>query len=306
MLATFRSSALTALQALVLVACAPPLASAQGPLARSPNGQPLTLAFADEFNTFRPYRNGAGTWRTTFRDGRDDHGDDYNLRTLRWNKELQLYVDPDMRSHDGSHRDGEAPGNRNSERDRPLNLNPFALAKGLLTISADRAPEKLSRDLGGFKYTSGLISTQPSFSQTYGYFEMRAKLPAGKGVWPAFWLLPMDLSWPPEIDVMESVGDPSKVYVTYHSSAAKLDGVELRVAPGAFHVYAVSWTRTDVIWFIDGKEVRRAPTPPDMHKPMYMLANVALGGDWAGQPDASTPFPARLQIDYIRAYRFAS
>ena len=57
-------------------------------------------------------------------------------------------------------------------------------------------------------------------------------------------------------------------------------------------------------WFVDGREVKRQPTPPDMHKPMYMLANVALGGDWAGAPDATTPFPARLRIDYIRAYRF--
>lgn len=304
--ATLRSSALTAASALIVVACAAPVATAQGPLTRTPDGRALTLAFADEFDTFRPYRNGAGTWRTTFRDGRDDHGDDYNLRTLKWNKELQLYVDPDIRSHDGAHREGEAPGSRNAGRDRPLNLNPFAVSNGVLTITADRASPALTRELGGFGYTSGLITTQPSFSQTYGYFEMRARLPAGKGVWPAFWLLPMDLSWPPEIDVMESVGDPSKVYVTYHSNAAKLEGVELRVAPDAFHVYAVSWTAKDVIWFIDGKEVRRAPTPADMHKPMYMLANVALGGDWAGRPDASTPFPAQLEIDYIRAYRVAS
>lgn len=301
-----RSSVMTAVLALTLVACAPPPASAQGPLKRSPDGRPLTLAFADDFDSFRPYRNGAGTWRTTFRDGRDDHDDDYNLRTLKWNKELQLYVDLETRAHAGRHGDGETPGARQPSRERLLNLNPFAVANGVLTISAERAPARLAQELGGFKYTSGLITTQASFSQTYGYFEIRAKLPSGKGVWPAFWLLPLDLSWPPEIDVMESIGDPSRVYVVYHSNAAKLEGVELRVAPDAFHVYAVSWTAKEVIWFIDGKEVRRAPTPSDMHKPMYMLANVALGGDWAGQPTAETPFPAKFQIDYIRAYRFGS
>ncbi len=135
---------------------------------------------------------------------------------------------------------------------------------------------------------------------------MRAKLPAGKGIWPAFWLLPTDLSWPPEIDIMESIGDPSKVYVVLHSNATKLEGVELQVTPDAFHVFAVSWTAKEVIWFIDGREVRRTTTPADMHKPMYMLANIAVGGDWAGQPDASTRFPANFAIDYIRAYRFAS
>jgi beta-glucanase (GH16 family) len=125
-------------------------------------------------------------------------------------------------------------------------------------------------------------------------------------VWPAFWLLPADLSWPPEIDVMESVGDPSRVYVTLHSNAVKAEGTEVAVSPGDFHTFSVSWTRDQVVWFVDGREVKRMPTPADMHKPMYMLANVAVGGDWAGQPDGSTPFPARMTIDYIRAYRFSS
>ena len=135
---------------------------------------------------------------------------------------------------------------------------------------------------------------------------MRARLPRGKGVWPAFWLLPADLAWPPEIDVMESVGDPSKVYMTAHSKLAKDGGTEARVTPDAFHTYAVSWDARELVWFIDGREVKRLPTPPDLNKPMYLIANVALGGDWAGLPDATTPFPAHYAIDFIRAYRFAS
>ena len=78
------------------------------------------------------------------------------------------------------------------------------------------------------------------------------------------------------------------------------------VTPGEFHTYAVSWDRDLLIWYVDGREVRRQPTPMDMHKPMYLLANTAIGGDWAGAPDATTPFPAHFVIDYIRAYRFAS
>ena len=166
-------------------------------------------------------------------------------------------------------------------------------------------PPELRPLLKNYAYMSGVITTQPSFSQTYGYFEMRAKLPRGKGLWPAFWLLPLDQSWPPEIDVMESIGDPSQVYVTTHSKTTKAPGFEPKIAPDEFHTFAVSWDASDVIWYIDGKEVGRHATPADMHKPMFMLANLAVGGNWPGRPDASTRFPATYEIDYIRAYRFA-
>lgn len=253
-----------------------------GALKTTPDGRPLVLTFEDEFTTFRRFAGGQGIWRTTFRDGNGQ--DAFDLRTLRWNKELQLYVDPDFAG---------------------LGLDPFSVKDGTLEIAARPAPKGVSA-LGGFAYVSGLITTQPSFSQTYGYFEIRARLPRGKGVWPAFWLLPLDLSWPPEIDVMESIGDPAKVYVTAHSASGKAQGVEVAVAPEGFHTFAVAWDRERLTWFVDGRQVEQRPTPPDLHKPMYMLANVALGGDWAGAPDATTPFPAVLSIDRIRAYRFAA
>ena len=260
--------------------------AATAPLARSPDGRPLVMTFSDDFDTFRPWRDGRGVWRTTFRDGAhgDDDPDGVEIRTLKNNKEAQLYVDP-------------AFGH--------LGLNPFHVHDGLLDIRAEPAPPAASQALRGYRYVSGLISTQPSFSQTYGYFEMRARLPAGKGLWPAFWLLPRDLSWPPEIDIMESVGDPSKYYVTLHSKPETDSGTEIPLSPDAFHTFAVSWDPQSVVWYLDGREVKRRPTPPDMHKPMYLLANLALGGGWAGDPDATTPFPASFSIDYIRAYRFA-
>lgn len=271
--------------ALALSAClrGPSQASAAAPpLKTSPDGRPLALVFDDEFTTFRPWVGSKGVWRTTYKDGRG--ADEVDLRTLKNNKEAQLYVDPGFQR---------------------LGLNPFRVSNGVLEIRAEPAPPNARPALHGYRYTSGVITTQPSFAQTYGYFEMRAKLPRGKGVWPAFWLLPADLSWPPEVDIMESVGDPSKYYVTYHSSVAKDGGTEVPISPDAFHTFAVSWDSKDVIWFVDGREVKRLPTPADMHKPMFMVANLALGGDWAGQPDASTPFPAKLSIDYIRAYRFS-
>lgn len=266
---------------------APVIAPAQdeATLRATPDGRPLLLAFSEEFDTFRPWRGRSGVWRTTFGDGSHEGLD---RRSLPPNGELQLYVDPDIAGPRGS-----------------LGLNPFSLGGGVLEITAQPTPRELRPLLRDYPYMSGVITTQPSFSQTYGYFEMRAKLPRGKGLWPAFWLLPLDQSWPPEIDVMESIGDPSQVYVTTHSKTTKVPGFEPKVAPDEFHTFAVSWDVSDVIWYIDGKEVGRHATPADMHKPMFMLANLAVGGNWPGRPDASTRFPAKYEIDYIRAYRFA-
>jgi beta-glucanase (GH16 family) len=255
------------------------------PLRATPDGRPLVLMFSEEFDTFRPWRGRSGVWRTTYGDGTHEGLD---RRSLPTNGELQLYVDPDIQGPRGL-----------------LGLNPFSLNRGVLEITAVPTPGELRPLLLNYAYMSGLITSQPSFSQTYGYFEMRARLPQGKGLWPAFWLLPVDQSWPPEIDVMESIGDSSQVFVTTHSKVAKVEGFEQRIAPDVFHTFAASWDEHNVIWYIDGREVGRHPTPGDMHKPMFMLANLAVGGHWPGSPDVSTKFPARYEIDYIRAYRFA-
>jgi beta-glucanase (GH16 family) len=105
---------------------------------------------------------------------------------------------------------------------------------------------------------------------------------------------------------MESIGDSRQVWGTTHSGAQPSKGAETRVQAGAFHTYAVAWDPKEIVWFIDGKEVQRQPTPADMHKPMFLVANLAVGGKWPGMPDERTSFPVALQIDAIRAYRFAS
>ena len=276
-----------------LKATAPAEAAASAPLKQTPDGRALTLAFSDEFDSFRPWRsNGGGVWRTVYKDGR--HDDPLELRTLRGNKELQLYVDPDM------------PQKASASAADAAAFNPFVNQGGMLELVAKPAPAGLSAQLGGYRYFSGLISSQPSFAQTYGYFEMRAKIPRGKGLWPAFWMLPADFSWPPELDVMESIGDPSAYYTTAHSAVTKMAaGLKTDIVPDAFHTFAVAWDEKQIVWYVDGREVNRQPTPPDMHKPMYLVANLAVGGNWPGSPDGATRFPARMTIDYIRAYRFA-
>jgi len=238
----------------------------------------LTPTFAEEFNSFRATPGGltdAGvpTWRTTFHNGD---------RTLWGNREAEYYSDPSV------------------------GVNPFALNNGVLEITA--APS--STTPWGLSYTSGLITSQSLNVQTYGYFEMRAQLPSGAGFWPAFWLLPADRTWPPELDVVEVLGhEPGRVYVTAHSQATGTGtsvGTQFFVADtsAGYHTYGVSWRPDEIRWFFDGTEVYAAPTPADMHKPMYMLANLAVGGvgSWPGPTNGVSS--AVMGIDYIRAYQF--
>ncbi len=255
------------------------------PLTRAPDGRALTLTFADDFSTLRLRRGSEGVWRTTFGSSAEPTLDN---RTIASNKELQIYADPGLADRKG----------------QPLGLNPFVVHDGLLDIVADRASPAVAPEIAGHPFVSGLLTTQAAFSQTYGYFEARMKLPSGKGVWPAFWLLPADGSWPPEIDVMESIGDPAKVYATVHTKTMTTTGVEMHPGPGDFHTYAVAWDPKQIVFYIDGAETARSATPADMHKPMFVLLNLAVGGSWPGSPDADTPFPARLTIDYVRAYQF--
>jgi beta-glucanase (GH16 family) len=268
--------------ALLVASFMPRTISADGaPLKSAPDGRPLVLTFADEFHDFRQLGDPQGVWRTTFGNGHSRSED----RTLPNNGELEFYVDR------GFWASGEGP-------------IPFRVHDGYLDIVAQPAPPSLLPQLRGHAYISGVISSQPSFSQLYGYFEMRAKIPGGKGIWPAFWLLPADETSPPEIDVLESVGDPTHIYMTTHSTAQPAVGVEAHVTPDAFHTYAVSWDKDQVIFYIDGKRIGAQKTPTDFHKPMYVLANVAVGGNWPGNPDDSTHFPAIMTVDFIRAYRF--
>jgi len=268
---------------------APALGCSTGPIAAlqvAPDGRPLVPVFSDDFDTFRQLGATGGVWRTTFGDGSQLGLD---RRSLPTNDELELYVDSDLSDANGK-----------------IGLSPFRVRNGYLDIMASPTPQSALLRLGNHPYISGMISSQPSFSQTYGYFEMRAELPGGKGLWPAFWLLPADQSWPPEIDILESVGDPSHVYSTVHSTLQPAIGIEAHVSANAFHTYAVSWDRRRIVWYIDGQETGEQNTPADLNKPMYMIANLAVGGDWPGSPDGSTDFPARLTIDFIRAYKFAN
>lgn len=246
----------------------------------------LERSFFDDFSRFDL---ADGRWTPHF-----DHAPygDWRARTLVSNGEAQIYVDP---KYAGT---GE----------QPLGLNPFEARDGVLRITADRAPETLLPQLRGHAYVSGLITSRHSHLQKYGYFEIRARMPAGRGLWPAFWLHRVG-QWPPEIDVFEVLAaDPETIYTTAHWRADGEDrhsGCRLRVsgAHQTHRLYGVLWTEADIVFYVDRQAVAAIEAKPGMDGPMYMLANLAVGGDWGGPPDAATPFPAVLEIDWIAAWR---
>jgi len=168
----------------------------------------------------------------------------------------------------------------------------------------------------GYPYTSGMVSTggrlstKATFAFLYGYAEARIRFPRGAGMWPAFWLVPANRTWPPEIDIMEWQGvHPRQDIVTIHWGSAKHQqqngsavdtGTDLYAG---YHTYAVDWQPTAVVWYFDGKPIKRYTGPGIAHLPMYAILNLAIGGWEPGQLNPSpSSFPATMSVDYVRIW----
>jgi beta-glucanase (GH16 family) len=251
----------------------------------------LKMTFDDEFNSLslQAKSAGGGTWATSYA------WDRYTtLAAHHIPGEQEVYVDSQFAG----------------TSTKALGLNPFKVSNGVLTITPALTPSALKASLWNLDYTSGLLTTKGSFAQQYGYFEMRADLPEAKGAFPAFWMLPADGSFTAEIDIMEYVGESNTVHNTVHYgpdgahwTAQSFKSYVADLASG-YHTFGLLWTSQTLTWYVDGAEVAQVATPAGAQKPMYMLANYAVGGDWAGDTSAST-MPG-LSIDYIRAYSLAA
>ncbi len=182
------------------------------------------------------------------------------------------------------------------------------------------SPQALSIQNGGLQitasksnnpehpYTSGMIASYDRFYFQYGYVEIRAKMPKGQGVWPALWMLAQDPKYADEIDIIEVLGNqPDKGYASIHYKNA--DGTRGHFSADVngpdfsqdFHTFAIQWDYDKVVWYVDGQEVART-TDHVPHEPMYLLANLAVGGVWPGYPNKDTVFPASFDISYIRVF----
>ena len=244
------------------------------------------VTFDDEFNSLSLWNGGSGTWATDwFYDALNGAG-----TTLSSNGEQEWYVNNNYAATAG--------------------VTPWTVSNGMLNLTAAPASAAVQPLINNYKYTSGLLNTYHSFSQTYGYFEMNAKLPAGQGFWPAFWLLPENGGWPPELDIMEVLGnDPSTLYTTVHTGAANNSFSQANHVvdlSAGFHTYGVDWEPDYITWYLDGHAVYKTATPADMTganaSPMYMILNLAVGGYWPGNADSTTHFPNSMLVDWVRAY----
>jgi beta-glucanase (GH16 family) len=243
-----------------------------------------------------PHYAGGAAWPQARYWGGD--GSDFKRKTT-YNGEQQIYVDPRY-------------GGRATT---PLGLDPFKIRDGVLSIVATRTPPVLKPVLFNNEYVSGILTTQSRFSQKYGYFEIRSKIPVGTGVWPAFWMLADDGGWPPEIDVMEGRGQrPGDLAMTTHwriPATGRVDSCGFDFSlPGAatdFHDYGVLWMRDRLVFFIDRKPVSDIKVPIGFDDPMYMIVNLAMGSKYfegVGFVDAESPVTVEFEIDRISAYQF--
>ena len=173
-------------------------------------------------------------------------------------------------------------------------------------------------------YTSARLKSEGKFSQKYGRFEARIKIPQGQGIWPAFWMLGDDIGkvgWPKcgEIDIMENIGkEPAMVHGTIHGpgySGDKGIGSPFSLSGNGrfaddFHIYAVEWEPRAIRFYVDD-QIYATRTPAELPKgtkwvynhPFFLLLNVAVGGAWPGNPDSSSQFPQTMLVDYVRVYK---
>ena len=256
------------------------------PVISNPTLPGWTLLWSDDFNASDGTPVDASKWQ------HDTGGSGWG------NQELEYYTD----------------SNANSEQ-RGGNL--------VLTATRDGAASH-SCWYGACQFTSARLLTSGKFSASYGRVEARIKMPAGKGLWPAFWMLGDNIAtvgWPNcgEIDIMEAIGsDPATLHGSLHgpgysggspvTATAKLPNAEN--LSNDFHTYAVEWAPDSVKFYLDATLYQKR-TPADIpagtgwvyNHPFFMLLNLAVGGQWPGSPDATTSIPTQMLVDYVRVYR---
>ncbi len=245
------------------------------------------------YNSLSSYAGKKMVWNQEFEDN--------TLKTNEWNQEIGNGI--------GGWGNNELQYYTNSKK------NTF-VSNGHLIIEARK------EIADGFQYTSGRLTTKGKKEFTFGRIDIRAKLPKGKGIWPALWMLGANINmvgWPAcgEIDIMELIGsEPNKVHGTLHwkgSNGHKYKGKEYILPIGdfseAFHVYSVIWEQDKIQWLVDDKVfymLTKSDFGSDFYPfnaPQFFIFNLAVGGNWPGLPDASTLFPQHLFVDYIRVFQ---
>ena len=244
--------------------------------------------FKDDFTTLSVGQNPSLTWRTSLEWG---GASAYTFAAV--NGAQEVFVDPSFKGLPGS------------QSWTGLGVNPFSINDGVLSITANPVTAAVQPYLGNANFTSGMLTSENSFSQTYGYFEIKAQLPATKAAWPAFWLLPINNSVPAELDIMEAHGQrPTETHWDLHSKDPNTsvgDWVTTANLTTGMHSFGAEWTPYWLTFYVDGLQVAQVATPSDMNTAMYMIASLGMGGYWPGAADLGST--ATMKIDSITAYQ---
>ncbi|MEN9347137.1 MAG: hypothetical protein RLZZ77_648 [Bacteroidota bacterium] len=180
--------------------------------------------------------------------------------------------------------------------------------------------EAIQENHQGSNYTSARLITNDLFEFKYGRLEANIKIPMGQGIWPAFWMLGANyetVNWPGcgEIDVMEHVNNEPLAHGTLHwqqGNNHNYQGTSLPIDTDEFHKYGIVWSETQIQFYIDSVNyytytfTPNNNTSPIFQRPFFLLLNIAVGGNWPGSPNAQTPFPAEMIVDYVHVYQDAA
>ena len=237
----------------------------------------------------------------------------YAGKTLVWRDEF----DGTSLSADWTHEIGTGSGGWGNNELQYYREQNTSVQDGYLVITAKK------ESFGGQEYTSSRIITSGKRNFKYGRIDIRAALPKGQGIWPALWMLGSNFNtvgWPKcgEIDIMEMVGgDASGRNNTVHGTvhwdangyATYTDSYTLNsgIFADEFHVFSIVWDDKSITWYVDDVQYNVIDiTPADLdefQKDFFFIFNVAVGGNWPGSPDATTVFPQRMIVDYVRVFQ---
>ncbi len=182
--------------------------------------------------------------------------------------------------------------------------------------------EAKKENYNGKTYTSSKILTRDKKPFKFGRIDIRAKLPKGKGIWPAFWMMPQKNlygGWPKsgELDIMEMIGhEAGQTHGTLHfgpgpgsTQLTKSHQLEKGIFNDAFHVFSLEWKQDEIKWLVDGvvystyNKTDFGTNNYPFNEEFFLIFNLAVGGNWPGNPDEQTTFPQQLTVDYVRVYQ---
>jgi beta-glucanase (GH16 family) len=278
------------------------------------SGSPASTLDATASDSSSPSESDAGDGATTALPGwtlawsdEFDGPDGSAVDTTKWNQET-----------------GNSGWSNNQELEyyTPGTANAVVSGGSLVITATDQGVSAYTCQYGTCKYTSARFNTQGKFAQAYGLVEARIQIPRGQGLWPAFWTLGDNLGtagWPAcgEIDIMENIGSQlgtnhGSLHGPGYSGAQALTAA-VTIDAGAladhFHIYSVEWAPGVVRFYLDGA-LYETRTPADVpagdawvyDHPFFLILNVAVGGNFPGNPDTTTTFPQTMKVDYVRVY----